>query len=87
MSWGDGPADHYQRWSDEKHEEMVKAIANLPKLSGATLGEDDPVIAGYVAWIVKFVKENPEKRHHFYYQNGIECGELLRVPDRFVGMF
>jgi hypothetical protein len=86
MPWGDGPVDHYQRWSDERHEEVARAVAGLPKNNQSTFTPTDPSIDAHVKWIEEFVRENPDKKHLFYYQNGIPCNELLRIPDRFTTM-
>ncbi len=83
MPWGDGPADHYQRWSDEKHEQVERAIAGFSRIDECSFQENDQVIAPRIAWIKDFVENNPEKRHLFYYNNGIKCEELLRIPRRF----
>jgi glycosyl transferase family 2 len=84
MPWEDARLDNHQRWSDQRYREMILAIAELPRMEGATFESGDPHIARYTQWITKFVKENPDKRDHFYHDNGIACNELLRVPDRFL---
>jgi hypothetical protein len=86
MPWGDGAADHYQRWSDEKHEQVERAISQLPRIDNSTLREDDVTIGPRLNWIKEFVASNPEKKNLFYFQNGIACDELLYVPDRFLGL-
>jgi hypothetical protein len=86
MPWGDGAPDHYQRWTDERHEEVAQAIARLSKKHDATFAPDDPGIEPHINWIKEYMVNNPEKRHLFYYQNGIPCNELLRIPDRFIKM-
>jgi hypothetical protein len=83
--WGDGRIDHYQRWSDEKSETIANAIANLPRITATTFGDDDPIIGPYLEWMRKFVKENPEQKHLFYFNNGMHCHELLEIPKRFIG--
>ncbi len=86
MPWGDGPPDHYQRWPDEKLEQMHRSIAGLPKVEMSSFGDDDTVIGPYLAWIERFMSENPDRRHVFYFNNGIDCAELLAIPERFWGM-
>lgn len=85
MPWGDGPPDHYQRWSDEKHEQVELAIARFPKITGSPFGADDPIIKPRLEWISKYIEENPAKKHVFYMQSGIPCNELLEIPERFYG--
>jgi hypothetical protein len=86
MKWDDGGPDNHQRWSDEKYQEMILAIAKLPKVEDVTLNAEDPYTTRLTQWISKFVRENPEKRHLFYYNNGVHCNELLRIPERFIDL-
>lgn len=86
MPWGDGPADHYQRWSDEKHEEVRRAVGRLSRITGSSFRDDDPIIGPRLEWIRNFFSENPEKRHLFYFNNGITSNELIELPVRFHGL-
>jgi hypothetical protein len=86
MQWDDGTPDNHQRWPDQKYQEMLIAISKLPKIVTATFEWDDPYITRLTQWITRFVMDNPEKRHLFYYNNGVQCDELLRIPDRFLDL-
>ncbi|EHR01334.1 glycosyltransferase family 2 protein [Bradyrhizobium sp. WSM471] len=84
MPWGDGPPDHYQRWTADQHEQIVRAQAGLPKLR-TSLHADAPHIKKHLDWIESFVKQHPDQKDLFYYNNGVRCDELLLIPDRFHG--
>jgi glycosyl transferase family 2 len=87
MEWDDGTPESHQRWSDQKYRDMILAISRLPKVVDATFESDDPHITRLTEWISRFVRENPDKRHLFYYKNSLEFNELLRVPERFLDLF
>ena len=63
MPWGDGPPDHYQRWPDEKHEAVRRAVARLKKIATDSFQRDDPVIEPRLQWMKDYVANNPEKKH------------------------
>jgi len=86
MPWGDGAQDHYQRWTDEKHEQMSRSLPLLPKADESAFDADGPIFRGYTDWALKFATENPEKRDLFYFQDKVPINEIIRVPERFRGI-
>jgi len=87
MPWGDGPKDHYQRWPDEKYKAMLESICRFKRHTDVTLKVDDPYIAPRLEWARNFIAENPSKAGHFYLHGNEMTYDLLRVPDRFIGIF
>nr|WP_294525623.1 glycosyltransferase family 2 protein [uncultured Rhodopila sp.] len=87
MPWGDGPPDHYQRWPDEKYKAMLESICRFKRHDEVTLKADDPYIALRLDWARKFIAENPARAGHFYLAGNEMTYDLLRVPDRFTGIF
>ncbi len=86
MPWGDGPADHYQRWEDSRHRQMLEVISALPVDQQTTFNADDPAILRYTSWMTEFIENNPNRKHNFYYNNGINIAELMKIPDRFLSI-
>ncbi len=87
MPWGDGPADHYQRWPDEKYKAMLESICRFQRHTDVTLGVEDPYIASRLDWARNFISANPDKAAHFYLHGNEMTYDLLRIPEKFMGIF
>jgi Glycosyl transferase family 2 len=87
MSWGDGPPDHYQRWPDEKYKAMLDSICRFKRYADVPFKPDDTFIRPRLQWALDFVAQNPNKADQFYLHGNEMTYDLVRIPDRFMGIF
>jgi hypothetical protein len=86
MEWGDAAPDHHQRWDDQRHEAMIRAIGRCPKIDDATFLSDDPNVQPHLATALSFVAEHPKDASIFYTKVG-RVDQLLHLPQRFLTAF
>jgi hypothetical protein len=81
MPWGDGPADHYQRWPDEKMVGMMSAASRLERIYDCTFGHDDKYLRDSLD--AALALQAGDKRHQFYFGQIQVPNRLYRIPVRF----
>lgn len=79
----DTVADHHHLWPDKRYDEWISAISRLPRREETTFKPDDAYLSTHIQWAMNYVQQNPDKRHTFYFNNGVQINELVRIPERF----